>query len=68
MAKNDDYMKLIGLAKDLSSFRVQPQTLSATPLHGIHDYKLADYQYEVSMKQIRDFEDKLAEEHEVAIQ
>lgn len=32
------------------------------------DYKMADYQYEVIMKRIKDFEDELDDEHEVSIQ
>jgi hypothetical protein len=68
MASIDDYTKLSELANNLSSFNVQPQTLSALTMPEIRDYKLADYQYEVIMERIKDFEDELDDEHEVAIQ
>ena len=65
MASIEDYEKLNELANNLSAFSVQPQTLSAL---SVRDYKMADYQYEVIMKQIKDFEDELDDEHEIAIQ
>jgi hypothetical protein len=34
----------------------------------IRDYSMADYQFEVIMERIKDFEDELDDEHEVAIQ
>ncbi|GHV10407.1 hypothetical protein FACS1894217_15850 [Clostridia bacterium] len=41
------------------------ETISALT---IRDYKMADYQYEVIMERIKDFEDELDDEHEVAVQ
>jgi hypothetical protein len=43
----------------------QPEAFSvAIP----REYKLADYQYEVIMERIKDFEDELDNEHEIGIQ
>lgn len=37
------------------------------PIEPIRDYRMADYQYEVIMRSIKDFEDNLDNEHEVAL-
>lgn len=38
----------------------------ATAMRGVRDYKLADYTYEVVLKRIKEFEESLDDDHEVA--
>jgi len=39
-----------------------------SPVRVARNYNMADYQYEVIMGRIKDFEDQLDDEHEIAIQ
>jgi len=43
------------------------KTPSEISIDGIRDYSMADYQYEVVMSRIHDFEEELDDEHEVAL-
>lgn len=45
---------------------VSPSMPDFEPLN-IRDYSMADYSYEVIMERIKDFEDQLDNEHEVAL-
>jgi len=73
---DNEFSKLGELAKNLAPYAAQakvfaelatprPETISALYAR---DYKMADYQYEVIMKRIKDFEDELDDEHEIAVQ
>jgi len=54
--------------KPLYAHALNSQILPALKVPTIRNYNLADYQYEVIMERIKDFEKDLDDEHEVAIQ
>ena len=55
-------------AKTLYADALNSQIFSAIKVPTIRNYDMADYQYEVIMHRIKDFEEELDDEHEIAIQ
>jgi hypothetical protein len=55
-------------AKTLYTNALNSQIFSALKVPTIRNYDMADYQYEVIMHRIKDFEEELDDEHEIAIQ
>lgn len=71
---DSDFSILSGLTKNLSSIVPQQQITARLSMPELpkmpvfRDYKMADYQYEVIRARIKNFEDELDDEHEVAVQ
>jgi len=55
-------------AKPLYAHALNSQIIPTVKLPTIRNYDMADYQYEVIMHRIKEFEKDLDDEHEVAIQ
>ena len=55
-------------AKSLYAHALNSQIIPTLKVPNIRNYDMADYQYEVIMHKIKEFEKNLDEEHEVAIQ
>jgi hypothetical protein len=71
MFKPEDMGKISEMAESIYSAVPKNLITPSFPtieMPEIRDYKMADYQYEVIMERIKDFEDELDNEHEIAVQ
>lgn len=55
------------LEDSLSQFKLDPIMKPVIPKIDVRNYNLADYSYEVIMERIKEFEDELDDDHEVAV-
>lgn len=55
------------LEDSLSQFKLEPQIKPVFPKIDVRNYNLADYSYDVIMERIKEFEDELDDDHEVAV-
>ena len=55
-------------AKTLYANTLNSQIISPLKVPAIRNYDMADYQYEVIMHRIKEFEEELDDEHEIAVQ